>query len=85
LDGPATLPVSPPPTRATEALWPTGEKAQLSDSKCLPAALNDPVQHGPGMRAIVVVHDGRIVGETYGRSRPQWPKAPRRRGVRFRE
>ena len=56
--------LSPPAAR--DALWPTGETAQLSDDRRLRAALNDPVLQGPGMRAIVVVHDGRIVGETYG-------------------
>jgi CubicO group peptidase (beta-lactamase class C family) len=55
-----------PPLAAPDALWPTGETAQLSDDRRLRAALNDPVLQGPGMRAIVVVHDGRIVGETYG-------------------
>jgi CubicO group peptidase (beta-lactamase class C family) len=61
------LPAAPPPP-ATEpdALWPAGEKAQLSNNPRLRAALDDPVLQGPGMRAIVVVHDGRIVGETYG-------------------
>jgi CubicO group peptidase (beta-lactamase class C family) len=55
------LPPAPP-----DALWPAGERVQLSDDKRLLAALNDSVLRGPGMRAIVVVHDGRIVGETYG-------------------
>ena len=55
-----------PPPAAPEALWPNGEIAQLSNDARLRAALNDPVLQGPGMRAIVVVHDGRIVGETYG-------------------
>jgi len=55
-----------PPLAAPDALWPTGETAQSSDDRRLRAALNDPVLQGPGMRAIVVVHDGRIVGETYG-------------------
>ncbi|MET4222063.1 CubicO group peptidase (beta-lactamase class C family) [Bradyrhizobium sp. LB14.3] len=50
----------------SNALWPVGESAQLSDDKHLPAALNDPALQGPGMRAIVVVQDGRIIGETYG-------------------
>jgi len=61
---PAAAPPLPPAT--PDALWPAGERAQLSDDKRLLAALNDPVLQGPGMRAIVVVHDGRIVGETYG-------------------
>jgi CubicO group peptidase (beta-lactamase class C family) len=61
----AATPPLPPPS-APDAPWPTGETAQLSDDRRLRAALNDPVLQGPGMRAIVVVHDGRIVGETYG-------------------
>jgi CubicO group peptidase (beta-lactamase class C family) len=60
----AAAPPLPPAT--PDALWPAGERAQLSDDKRLLVALNDPVLQGPGMRAIVVVHDGRIVGETYG-------------------
>jgi len=57
-----------PPSAPTtsDALWPAGERVLLSDEKRLLAALNDPALQGPGMRAIVVVHDGRIVGETYG-------------------
>jgi CubicO group peptidase (beta-lactamase class C family) len=61
----AATPPLPPPANA-DALWPAGESTQLSDDRRLRAALNDPVLQGPGMRAIVVVHDGRIVGETYG-------------------
>jgi CubicO group peptidase (beta-lactamase class C family) len=64
-DHPAAL-QSSPPTDA-DALWPAGEKVQLSDEARLQAAVNDPVLQGPGMRAIVVVHDGRIVAESYGR------------------
>ena len=64
---PARADAPPLPPQATpDALWPAGETAQLSDNRRLRAALNDPVLQGPGMRAIVVVHDGRIVGETYG-------------------
>lgn len=57
---PSSLPEKP------NALWPVGESAQLSDDEPLLAALNDPALQGPGMRAIVVVQDGRIIGETYG-------------------
>jgi CubicO group peptidase (beta-lactamase class C family) len=66
MDLPAAPPPPPPPATEPDALWPTGEKTQLIDNISLQAALNDPVLQGPGMRAIVVVHDGRIVGETYG-------------------
>ncbi|UWU76201.1 beta-lactamase family protein [Bradyrhizobium huanghuaihaiense] len=57
-----------PPSRPAkpDALWPAGERVQLSEDKRLLAALNDPALQGPGMRAIVVVQDGRIVAETYG-------------------
>jgi CubicO group peptidase (beta-lactamase class C family) len=56
----------PLPPASPDALWPAGERVQLSNDQRLLAALNDPALQGPGMRAIVVVHDGRIVGETYG-------------------
>ncbi len=54
------------PPVSSGAVWPAGETVQLSEDRRLLAALADPVLQGPGMRAIVVVHDGRIVGETYG-------------------
>jgi hypothetical protein len=38
----------------------------LSDDPRLRAALTDPAQLGPGLSSLVIVHDGRIVGETYG-------------------
>ena len=59
-------PVPPLPAMNADALWPAGGRVQLSDNSRLQAAVNDPVLQGPGMRAIVVVHDGRIVAETYG-------------------
>jgi CubicO group peptidase (beta-lactamase class C family) len=63
LAGPGEPPPAPPPS---DVLWPSGEGAQLSDNPRLIAAINDPNLQGPGLRAIVVVHDGRIVAETYG-------------------
>lgn len=59
-------PLRPFPAKDPDTLWPTGEKVELSDNARLQAAVNDPVLQGPGMRAIVVVHGGRIVAETYG-------------------
>ncbi|WP_117192743.1 serine hydrolase domain-containing protein [Rhizobium terrae] len=44
-------------------LWPDGGKVE-SDPK-IAAVLSDPAVTGPGMRAVVVVRGGRIVGETY--------------------
>ncbi len=38
----------------------------MSSDNALLAALHDPKLQGPGMRAIVVVQDGRIIAETYG-------------------
>lgn len=55
-----------PPSAMPDALWPTGETSQPTNDPRLMVALSDPALQGPGMRAIVVVHDGRIVGETYG-------------------
>jgi len=54
------------PSITSDALWPTGERVELSDDERLLAALNDPALQGPGMRAIVVVNNGHIVGEAYG-------------------
>ena len=59
-------PLPAPPTTENDDLWPAGEKVLLSENERLRAALKDPKLQGPGMRAIVVVHDGRIVAETYG-------------------
>ena len=61
---PAALPL--PPRPSADALWPDGEKVETSENTRLQAAVNDPALQGPGMRAIVVVHDGRIVAEAYG-------------------
>lgn len=65
-DAPPYRGTPPSPPERSDALWPAGERVQLSEDQTLLAALNDPALQGPGMRAIVVVQDGRIVGETYG-------------------
>lgn len=44
--------------------WPDGEA--VSPDGRLAALLAEPELTGPGMRATVVVHDGRIVAEAYG-------------------
>lgn len=56
---PAAVPVS----TATDALWPEGNS--VATTPALDRILADDVLAGPGMRAIVVVHDGRIVAERY--------------------
>lgn len=65
-DRPSTPPSPPPQPARMVALWPEGEKAQLSSNPRLLEAINDSALQGPGMRAIIVVHDGRIIAETYG-------------------
>jgi CubicO group peptidase (beta-lactamase class C family) len=48
------------------SLWPDGEAVQLSQDPAIAAILDDPAMTGPGMRAVVVVKNGRIVAERYG-------------------
>ena len=49
-----------------DALWPEGDVVAASQNPVIAAALDDPQLQGPGMRAIVVVQNGRIIGERYG-------------------
>ena len=62
---PLEKPGSQPTVNAT-ALWPEGEAVNSSQNAEIEAALDDPALQGPGMRAIVVVQNGRIIGERYG-------------------
>ena len=48
------------------ALWPEGETVAPSQDPAIAAILDDPALTGPGMRAVVVVKNGRIIGERYG-------------------
>lgn len=57
----ASQPLTPP-----DALWPLGERVEASQMPEIAAILDDREMTGPGMRAVVVVHNGRIVGERYG-------------------
>ncbi len=45
--------------------WPDGEAATPADPR-LGAVLADATLAGPGMRAVVVIKNGRLVGEAYG-------------------
>ncbi|WP_173932069.1 serine hydrolase [Chelativorans sp. Marseille-P2723] len=45
--------------------WPDGEEAETLDSTALAAVLDDPAIIGPGMRALVIVRDGSIIGERF--------------------
>ncbi|TIS58166.1 MAG: serine hydrolase [Mesorhizobium sp.] len=49
-----------------DALWPEGEKVDVSQSPEVSKIVNDAVMPGTGMRAVVVVKNGRIVAERYG-------------------
>lgn len=55
-----------PVERDAAALWPEGDSVETSIDPVIAAVLDDPVMVGPAMRSVVVVHDGRIVGERYG-------------------
>ena len=51
----------------SDAVWPEGNSVQPSQDPAIAAILDDARLTGPGMRAVVVVQNGRIVGERYGR------------------
>lgn len=53
------------PVDGSDAVWPEGERADSSNPH-VKAILDDDGMTGQGMRAVVVVHNGRIVGERYG-------------------
>jgi len=51
-----------------DAPWPEGSTVSPPENAALSAALDDPALTGAGMRAVVVVKNGRIVGERYGQA-----------------
>lgn len=70
-DGDLEASVAPAPPSATapgaaDVLWPAGERVEESQNPIVTDILDDTAMTGPGMRAVVVVKDGRIVGERYG-------------------
>lgn len=63
----ATIPPLPEPdAAAAPGLWPDGDMVEPAGDPAIQALLDDPGLVGPGMRAVVVVRDGRIVAERYG-------------------
>lgn len=54
------------PAPALDAPWPQGDRVDASQNPQIAKILDDAALAGPGMRAVVVVKDGRIVGERYG-------------------
>jgi len=57
-----------PPTAGVDeqSLWPKGERVDASQNPIINTILDDAGATGPGMRAVVVVKDGRIIAERYG-------------------
>ncbi|WP_192243202.1 serine hydrolase domain-containing protein [Mesorhizobium silamurunense] len=61
------LRVAPPAaTTQPDALWPDGERVDASQNPEVSTIVDDPAMAGTGVRAIVVVKNGRIVAERYG-------------------
>ena len=54
------------PAAPRDAIWPEGDKVDVSQHPELARILDDPALTGPGMRAVVVVKNGRVVAERYG-------------------
>ena len=69
-DDKTALPALPPQPAAVvpdpNVEWPVGNHAGASFDPGLAGVLADDALRGPGMRAIVVVHHGKIIAETYG-------------------
>lgn len=57
---------SPVMTSLPDAPWPQGTKVSPIANQALDAVLQDKSLAGEGMRAIIIVKQGRIVGEAYG-------------------
>lgn len=51
--------------KASEYEWPLGDEVSLAGSDPVKALITDPKLAGPGMRAIVVIKNGRLIAETY--------------------
>ncbi|MEO0542814.1 MAG: serine hydrolase [Pseudomonadota bacterium] len=69
LDGSNLLSVDGPPVAEApvpQRPWPVGEQVDTDLPTDVSAILNDETLVGPGMRAVVIVKDGNIIGERYG-------------------
>lgn len=66
LDAVLPVPALDPSPALSDALWPEGATVQPSQDPAIAAILADDKLAGPGMRAIVVVKNGRVVAERYG-------------------
>ncbi|MEN0000917.1 MAG: serine hydrolase [Pseudomonadota bacterium] len=54
------------PAQNLDAPWPAGSAVDIPVNETVEAILDDEALTGPGMRAVVVVKDGQIIGERYG-------------------
>ncbi|KKX29278.1 serine hydrolase [Rhizobium sp. LC145] len=63
---PAEVAVNPEPPPVADANLPWPEGGGMESNQAVARVLSDSALTGPGMRAVVVVKGGRIVGETYG-------------------
>ncbi|WP_421912322.1 serine hydrolase domain-containing protein [Mesorhizobium sp.] len=59
-------PSAAPQDVSADALWPDGERVDASKNPVISKLLDDTALTGSGMRAVVVVKNGRIVAERYG-------------------
>ncbi|MFM2278744.1 MAG: hypothetical protein RLZZ444_975, partial [Pseudomonadota bacterium] len=50
---------------ASDFEWPLGDQVSLANHQQVNAIISDPALAGPGVRGVVVVKDGRIIGEYY--------------------
>src|SRR5690606_37370127 len=55
-----------PDTDHSDLEWPLGDQVSRAQSVEVDAVIGDETLAGPGMRAIVVVKDGRVIAERYG-------------------
>lgn len=55
-----------PSAVSQDALWPEGERVEASQDPVVAKLLDDAALTGAGMRAVVVVKNGRVVAERYG-------------------
>ncbi|WP_187972084.1 serine hydrolase domain-containing protein [Aquibium microcysteis] len=62
----ADLSATPGSPAARPGLWPAGDMVEPAQAQAVAAILADDALTGPGLRAVVVVKDGRIVAERYG-------------------
>ncbi|CAL4867929.1 hypothetical protein MMA231_02202 [Asticcacaulis sp. MM231] len=61
------LAATPVISHETNALWPDGSRVETAPSPLIAKILADPQLTGPGMRAVLIIKDGRIIAETYGK------------------